>query len=229
MKNSFFIFLILVSFVVRGQRQTPESLLNGNRKAKILDKSNIKGAYFVYGKWNVGELVLNDSVISNQDYLRYDAYENKIFIKKREDVIEINDNSLVGFSIIERKKNIKHDFVKLQKKDFKNNGEVWFYEIVFNDQNSNYVLKKNVKIVYDPNINKSTQFINDEPLEFKDKSKYFIMNNKGLYVLVRLNKKEIKAILTNHAKLVDSFIKKNRIKFRREEDVVKLVNYYYSL
>jgi len=86
-----------------------------------------------------------------------------------------------------------------------------------------------VKILYDPNINKSTQFINDEPLEFKDKSKYFIMNDEGLYVLVRLNKKEIKAVLTNHTRLVDSFVKSNKIKYRKEKDVVKLVNYYYSL
>ncbi len=229
MKNLIFISFVLVSFMIFGQRKTPESLLNGNRKIQILDKSNIKGTYFIYSKWNVGKLVLNDSIISNQDYLKYDAFENKVFIKIQDDVVEMNDNSLIGFSIIERKRNIKHDFVKLQKKDFKSKGEVWFYEIVFNEQKSNYVLKKNVKILYDPNINKSTQFINDEPLEFKDKSKYFIMNDEGLYVLVRLNKKEIKAVLTNHTRLVDSFVKSNKIKYRKEKDVVKLVNYYYSL
>ena len=227
-----FTTLCLVLLALNVFSQNPYgSILVGERI--ILDyRGNIKGKDFVYNEWNRGMIVLNDSVFSKQDYLKYDAFNDRVLIKNQKDideVIEITDKTLTGFSILEIDRNFKHDFVKLNALKFKNNGESGFYEIVFNLSNTNYFLKKNKKIVFDPNRSKGSQTINNLPLEFKDKNSYFIKNNEGLYVKVRLKKKDIKSVLVNHSNLIDSYIKSKKLKYYKESDVMKLVSYYYSL
>ena len=48
----------------------------------INDTKGVQGTKFIYGEWNQGMLVLNDSLFFMQDYLAYDAYDEKILIKK---------------------------------------------------------------------------------------------------------------------------------------------------
>ena len=195
----------------------------------ITKNPNIKGSPFLFNGWNSGMLVLNDSVFSRQDYLEYDAHNDKLFIKNKGEIIEILDNNVTGFSILDYKKNLKHYFVKLLSRNFKGGGSDGFYEIVSNLQNTNYLIKKDSKIIYDPNRSKGSQTVNNFPLEFRDAITYYIKNDNGLYVKVSLRKKDIKAVLNKHTKLVNNFIKNNRIKFSKEKDIVKLANYYYSL
>ncbi|MCF6180787.1 hypothetical protein [Lutibacter sp.] len=195
----------------------------------ITKNPNIKGSPFLFKVWNSGMLVLNDSVFSKQDYLKYDAYKDELFIKNKGEIIEILDNDVTGFSVLDYNKKLKHYFVKLLSNNFKEKGKDGFYEIVSNLQNTNYLIKKDGKIIYDPNRSKGSQTINNYPLEFRDAITYYIKNDKGLYVKVRLNKRDIKAVLNKHNKLVNNFIKTNRIKFSKERDIVRLANYYYSL
>ncbi|WP_299523909.1 hypothetical protein, partial [uncultured Lutibacter sp.] len=160
-----------------------------------------------------------------------DAYKDRVLIKYAEnldEIIEITDRTLTGFSILEDSQ-LKHDFVKLNSSNFKGEATGGFYEIVFNLQKTNYFIKKNAKIVFDPNRSKGSQTENNFPLEFQDKITYYIKNADGLYTKVRLRKKDIMPVLDNHSKNLMSFIKAKKINFSKEDDVMKLVNYYYSL
>ncbi|NLP58782.1 hypothetical protein [Lutibacter sp. B1] len=233
MKYVFYLSFILCFTSVLGQSPVSESLnKEKGGRLEISQSREIKGTDFIYDEWNKGILVLNDSVFSKQDYLKYDTYKDRVLIKNMNnisEVIEIKDKSFTGFSIIEGKKNIKHDFVKIPSENFKDEDQGGFYEIVFNKENTNYFIKKNSKVLYDPNRSKGTQTINNYPLEYRDIVEYYIKNNEGLYVNVKLKKKDIKSILTNHSQDIDFYIKANKIKFSKENDVMKLINYYYSL
>ncbi|NOR28126.1 MAG: hypothetical protein GQ540_06315 [Lutibacter sp.] len=210
--------------------QNGDNLHREDKGSVIITKNlEIKGNDFIYDEWNRGMLVLNDSIFSKQDFLKFDVFKNRVFIKKNQEEIEIQDRSLSGFSIIEKERNLKHDFVKLNLSHFKSGIEDGFYEIVFNIQNTNYFIKKNTKILFDPNRSKGSQTINNFPLEYQDKTFYFIKNSEGLYVKVRLKKKDVKLVLVNHSKLIDGYMKSKKLKYNKESDVVKLVNYYYSL
>ncbi|WP_299525082.1 hypothetical protein, partial [uncultured Lutibacter sp.] len=47
-------------------------------RGMIIKQSNeIKGNDFIYNEWNLGMLVLNDSVFSKQDHLKYDAFNDR--------------------------------------------------------------------------------------------------------------------------------------------------------
>ena len=213
--------------------QSTDNLWKGERGRIIIPTdSGIKGNDFLYDEWNNGILVLFDSVFSEQKYLKYDAYLDRILIKNInniDEIIEITDNSITGFALIEKKNNVKHDFVRLKKEHFSDESVEGFYEVVFNFERTNYFLKKNTITVFDPNRSEGSQTINNLPSEYKNKITYYIKNDADLYVKTRLAKKKIKEILSDHTKLVDTFIKSNKISFSDEGDVMKLINYYYSL
>ena len=227
--KSFFSVVAVLFFSIAFSQGNVDYRGDNIKYAVIKQNNEIKGKDYIYDEWNRGMLVLNDSIFSKQDYLKYDAHKNRVLIKRNKEVIEITDRTLTGFSIIEKESNLKHDFVKLKRFNFKGEEETGFYEIVYNIQNTNYFIKKNAKIVFDPNRSKGSQTENNFPLKFQDKTSYYIKNSEGLYVKVRLNKKGIKNNLTKHSKLINSFVKANKIKFNKESDVIKLVNYYYSL
>jgi len=114
----------------------------------IKDTEGIQGTKFMYGDWNQGMLVLSDSLFFRQNYLAYDAQEGKILIKKEENsatVFEVNDINLTGFSIIENQNNVKHDFVSLSSKHFKDQNSHGYYEIVNNVYKTNYLIKNTKK------------------------------------------------------------------------------------
>ena len=213
--------------------QSTDNLWKGERGRIIIPtNSDIKGDDFLYDEWNNGILVLFDSVFSEQKYLKYDAYLDRILIKNMnnlDEIIEITDNSITGFALIEKKNNVKHNFVRLKKEHFTDESVEGFYEVVFNFERTNYFLKKNTIAVFDPNRSEGSQTINNLPSEYKNKITYYIKNDGDLYVKTRLSKKKIKEILSDHTKLVDTFIKSNKISFSDEGDVMKLINYYYSL
>jgi len=232
MKSIFSIALVLLINNVFAQNIDYLSQQDHYGRIVILQNNEIKGKDFVYDEWNGGMLVLNDSVFSKQDYLKYDVYKNRVLIKNNknlDEIIEIADKSLTGFSIFEGNHNLKHDFVKLKSNAFKSDGKNGFYEIVYNSQNTNYFIKKHTKIIFDPNRSKGSQTFNNFPLEYHDNTTYYLKNVDGLYAKVRLKKKDIKPLLPKHTKALDSYIKANKINFSKENDVVKLVNYYYSL
>ena len=225
--------MLFVLFLTNLFSQNVEYLSKTDRGNIIITQNNeIKGKDYLYDEWNKGMLVLNDSIFSMQDQLRFDAYKNRLLIKdKRNDneVIEIKDKSITGFSIMEHNRNIKHDFVKLQNKNFVGEAENDFYELVFNLQNTNYFIKKTSIILFDPNRGKGSQTINNFPLEYQNKLTYYLKNSEGLYVEVRLKKNDILAVLNKHSKQMEAFVKMKKINYGKEDDVSKLVNYYYSL
>jgi hypothetical protein len=198
----------------------------------IKDTKGVQGTKFLYGTWNKGMLVLNDSLFFMQNNLAYDAYDAKIFIKQEntaETVFEVNDVSLTGFSIFDET-NQKHDFVKLNHTNFKTTTAIEaYYEILNNSYKTNYFIKSTVIVLFDPNKSKGTAAINNYPLEFKEAVNYYIKETNNLYVEVKLRKKEILKLLTKHTDKIDQFIKTKNISFNNELQVAELVNYYYSL
>lgn len=231
MRNLVFIATVFVFSTTIAQN--PLNLFQEGGGRVILEQSHdYKGVNYVYNEWNKGMLVLNDSIFSAQDYIKYDAFNNRVLIKNMKnlnEIIEIYDNSLTGFSILETDKNLKHDFVKLQSSEFNEFNDGIYFEIVFNLENKNYLLKRTSKYLYDPSKSKGSQPMGHIPLEYKDNVEYYLKNNEGKYERVQLRKKDILSVLNKNSKLVSDYIKKKKISFYKEGDVVRLANYYYSL
>jgi len=230
----YLLFLLCALLSLESFGQNPSDNLYNECKAwiDIKDTKGVQGSEFLYGDWNRGVLVLNDSLFFMQNALAYNAFNSKIFIKKedtKETVFEVNDASLTSFSIIENNTRIKHDFVRLLKKDFKEGNSMGYFEIINNRFNTNYLIKNPKIVIYDPNKSKGTAAINNYPLEFKEEVTYYIKDEANLYVEVNLRKKDIMPFLKLYPSKINSYIKSKKISFNDEQEVGQLVNYYYSL
>lgn len=205
---------------------------NDSERVILSHDNSIKGESYLYGAWNKGMLVMQDTLFFAQNFLRYDAYNDRILVNDNdydEEAFEVSDYNLTGFSIVESKTNSKHDFVKLATTDFVDHTVTGFFEVVTNPNGTNYLLKKTVKYIYDPNKSKGVAIQNNLQSEFKERTKYYLKNDAGLYVEVRLKKKDILAILNNNPSKLESYIEANDIHFNKDEEVAALADYYYSL
>lgn len=237
MKKLLYVLVFVLGTIIYGQTpnsygQNPTSSFSGSQRVDLNHESNIKGNYYLFDSWNNGVLVMNDTLFFSQSNMRYDGYKDRILIRKGENLkeaFEINDIDLTGFSIFEEKNNLKHDFVKLKTMHFQDNVSSGYFEIISNNYKTNYVLKKTIKYIYDPNKSKGVAAQNNVQSEFKQKTSYFIKNGKNLYVKVRLKKKDILNVLTKNQEKIQSYIKSSAIHFNNEQEVAELVNYYYSL
>lgn len=225
--------IIFTLMVIPAFAQRIDNLSKGDRdRIEFSQERNIEGTEFLYDGWNRGELVINDSIFLNQKYLKYDAFRGVLLMRESMDTkpIEVLDNDLTGFSIIEHEEGLPHTYLKLSDKDFlEAHNNYGFYEVSFNIENKNNLIKKNFKVLYDPNKSSGTETINNVPLSYKLKKKYYLKNANNLYVKTKLSKRSIIHILNKHSVKVNRYIKVQKIKCNNESDVVKLAAYYYSL
>ena len=71
MKNFFSIVVVLFVSNVFSQNIDYLSQQDHYGRIVILQNNEIKGKDYIYNEWNFGMLVLNDSIFSKQDYLKY--------------------------------------------------------------------------------------------------------------------------------------------------------------
>lgn len=68
-----------------------------------------------------------------------------------------------------------------------------------------------------------------QPAKFIPKPEVFYLQLENQPALKIKGKKELLSILSDHPKEISTFLKKNKIKLSKEQDLHKLVNYYNSL
>ncbi len=60
-------------------------------------------------------------------------------------------------------------------------------------------------------------------------NKYFIRNEIGDLIPVKFRKKEILKVLEKEKKPIEKYASANKLNFKKEKDVIKIINYYNSL
>ena len=172
----------------------------------------IKGSRFVYDDFAHKGLVFVNDVVYTTYGINIDAVDNDIVTMAGKDSIFILEK-------------IRIDSIRIDNKDFKKfNGDT-FYEILNNGKKAALLKNYKGRIVegYD-NLMKGT----------KGQDKYFISSE---YLIKRGNdfekletsKKGIIGQLSDAQGKIKPFIKKNRLSVKKEEDLIKLFEYYNSL
>ncbi|MDC9723104.1 MAG: hypothetical protein PSN34_10110 [Urechidicola sp.] len=234
MKKLFFTLFIIPALLIA---QEEDAILNDaiNRNSsnalRINYKTENKGNPYLYDEWKKGYLVINDTVISKQDKLQMDLEKGELIVGMGEGRgTIIDDKSVTGFAINKPDNLNKHFYVRLEPSQFEDTDRTsQFYEVISNLEKTNYLVKEVQKYLYDPNRSRGYQTENSLPMEWKKRTYYFIKNSSGKYIKTKLNKKAVLKVLSDKNKEVKSYVASNKINFKKEHDVVKLLNYYHSL
>lgn len=191
---------------------TSRSIENNNKYA------NAKGSPYLTDNFISAKIIPGNKTY----WVRYNAYEDVMEVKTNSKII-ILDNSQGDYKIIFTSNS--NPYVALMEKGKKRRG--YFIEVLKTD---NISLYKKTEKKYTPKRESLNSYDKDKPAYFsKGKSTYFIQQIDSDLQELPTKQKAFLNLFSNNKTKVKDFIKKNRIKLSRENDLVQLVNFVNSL
>lgn len=147
--------------------------------------------------------------------VRYNSYRDEVeFQKDGKTQVLPKDNK---FSRIEIK-SPKQTFVFLDTQDDING---YFIELI-NGKNSLY---KKVKTIFRDAVPATNSYASDKPAQFKLQDPIYYIKTENTFIKKPKNQKEVLEQFLNKKDVLTTFFKSNKIKFDKDEDLIKLVNF----
>lgn len=227
MRKPFQIFIFLFCLPFLGNSQvTLDLMAEGGvipKKASTILKNAIGSPYINENYQWVKIINFPDKSFEG----RFNAYNNEMEIKisaNQEPIaLDIANNDYEVHFINENKIYKTFDY-KLNRGITKRG----FLIVVFSEDNVS-LLKEEVIKFYDI-IPASTSYDQDKPAKFRrEDDNYYLKLKSGRIVYLPLKDKEIAKAFPEHSKEIMAFVKKNKLKTKKEEDLIKVANFIGSL
>ncbi len=187
------------------------------------NKIPINGTPFLFDDFKSGTLELKDGKSSQEVPLRYNVYRDVFEIKYNSDTLTLNRPFDVKYIHLDSKI-FFYDLYFTESGSGKRNG---YFEIVIEGKLSLY-MKRNKDMSYDSFVATYKGGGGTKEYYYVDKISYFCRTDNGEPFLFRSSKSFLNG-LTENKKEMKTFIKSNKIKFKKKDDLVSLVEYYNSL
>ncbi len=226
MKNLFILFLIISNTVMIGQEtfgggaSDPSgntaigpfsSTIIVQQKAR---NTTIKGHQYFEENNEMATIYVNKKQV-RQCLVRYNAFNGEL---------EYVDNNK-RFNML-KVENLEVALKKYSYKLYEYDGDRQFF-IVYNEGPFSLGMKALKKIKQGKEA--VTSYDASTPSKYIENNKYFIINNeKGEVKKVKLKKKDILKVLDKKEEL-EKFASSKKLSFKKEKDVIKIINYYSSL
>jgi hypothetical protein len=200
-----------------------ESARNFNDMKYSVD--GIDGHQYYLDEWGVGKIIINDSINTPQARIQFDLVSGEPIIgnsSKANEGFILRDKAVTGFVINNT------NFVRIPRSNFLETVDRdYFVTPVFNKEN--HLLIDYQKVLKEPYVLKNGYNDTDQNKKYVTIKKYYILNKDHKYVAVKLKEKVILKVLSDKTKELKKYIKKNSLKLKKEEDVVKTLEYYNTL
>jgi len=191
---------------------------NGSVQQISTSKSQkIEGTSKLFEDWQKGTVKMTNGDLITVDSLNFDIYSNNILFSYNGKEYYVSDNNKIEFFQFNNQK-----FINLRNPSYPNS----FFQILSDGETIKLLKLYKCSIVEGTPGNGIIDATNDK---FTIMSDYYIYTAEQGIMKFSPSKKRVLDIMSDYRKEVESFIKKNRIKFRREDDLVKLFNYLSSL
>ncbi|WP_298904497.1 hypothetical protein [uncultured Psychroserpens sp.] len=160
--------------------------------------------------------------------LRYNAFSDVMEIKKDNNDIEALNKDLLNVTITFSKGNKAYRAYNYVDSDTKNGKRGYF--VVLSDASSKKPLLAKEVIKFTEKKKASSSYAKTKPAQYKRKDDvYYTLNDKGIAIKIPSKKKDIAKAFPKHSKAILDFIKSNKIKTSKKEDLMKLVDYINTL
>ena len=204
------------------QRVLINNIVESNLKTNLSSDLSIKGDYFLQKDWQPGELYTkNRKKISDGFLFRYFVYTEEMHaIVNKKDTIILKSN-LIDSICINKQKFIYLTYIK--NTSFKNS----FFEELTNGKFR--LLKKYRCMFIEGNEKTSSGYEEGKPDSYIIMKDYYYQEKNHPAISLPSKKSELIQIFTNQDNNIAKFIKSNKLKLRKEKDLIKLFNYYNTL
>lgn len=184
----------------------------------------VKGSPNIFESWNPGEVYMNNRGRIAIEQLNYNSFQNEIVYQDPETYQHMTlDKYLVDFFRIFK----ADDTLLFVSVTFPGETTPVFAQVLYNKGSQVYKVhrKEYLQANYGGGYSADRRYD-----EFVDKyDLFFRKQSEDVLYKVKRPVRRIKNAFDRHSAEIASFIKSNDLKFKTEEDVVRLMNYYDSL
>lgn len=229
MKKSLFFTLLLavIAINVSAQDAARQNLTSpGMIYAFDMNDNNIIGTPYVENEFMPGKISADkDGKIYS---LRYNAFNDVIELKKNADEIEALNRDLVNVTVTFINSNKSYQAYNYIDSD-SNNSKRGYFVVATNTTDKKPLLIKE-RIVFIDKQKAKSGYAKTKPAQYKRKSdEYYTLNKSGIAVELPTNKKDLANTFPEHSKEILDYIKSNKIKTSRTEDLIELMGYINTL
>ncbi|WP_276392788.1 hypothetical protein [Eudoraea chungangensis] len=192
---------------------------NIRTSASKISLENIEGSVYFNDEFIKGDVFYLDKLFDSYP-MRYNAYNDEIEIRRSKDSpLESVYKSTSLTCIVDNQS-------YLYSKYFDGKGEIKEGYIIRLNQGPKFVLYEKKSKLYIEGRKAATSMHPSYPPKFDDKHEYFISVDREIPVLFKGSKKELSAVFgSEKTDEIKSFIKQNKIKLNKEEDLIKLLDF----
>ncbi|TYP76001.1 hypothetical protein [Aquimarina intermedia] len=211
--------LLLLSFVLCSsilQAQLPTSLIKPVQRVFIFD--DYEGSLYINSSLKDAS-VIDEKSGTFQAKLRYNIYNDAIEYKVNQDLFELDKR--VSMNV-----RIDDDYFYYCNFETTRGQERSGYYILV-DLNDSYRIYKRYSLnITEPQ--KSKAYAPTVPGKLTPELTYYL-EEKNMILEIPINKKELLAVFSDKEDGLKSYIKKEKIRLRKEEDLIRLVSRYHAL
>lgn len=178
---------------------------------RVLTYDDISGTPYPNKNFATAKIGTSDQRI----LVRYNSYNDEVEFKKDDQILSLlKTPEYSRVEIISPKQTL----VLLETNDDLSG---YFFEIT-SGKNSLY---KKIKTKFIDAVPAATSYSTDKPAFFKTSDPVYYIKTENNFIKKPKNQKEIIEALPNLKNQINAFIKENKIKLNKEEDLIKLVNF----
>jgi hypothetical protein len=229
----FLILVLLISNPVKGQDVLAinRSLQDFTSKMRFISSNtgpgslsagnaSIEGSEYFDEEFVKGDMLTQNSELFSGIPMRYNAYFENMEIRLPDSMVYTMSDPGLIFQV-RLKKDVMiftHYISPLGEKD-------GFLYVLYEGKCSLY--RRNYKVFREKIP--SNGILSEVPAKLVDKPKEYYIRSKDKTPTVILSKKDLLLILNDHPSEVEDFLKKEKVKLNKDEDLIKLLTYYDSL
>lgn len=231
MKKSIFLVFAIFTGIIYSQKNDPGynglnvTFMRSDIKKEANGPINNR---FYSENWIKGILDIEKKGEVLQDKINYDLVTGELHITKQKNGFIILDKNILRFVLKSETENVH--FIRKDKNNFVDKSiERDYFLNPFPASNNQFVII-DFRRVLNESKNQNDGFTDVNNLKkYKNRSHYYILNSNDKYEKIKLNKKNVLKVLSDKEKELTIFIKANKLKVKKIEDLQRILHYYHSL
>jgi hypothetical protein len=212
------LFLSCISLLTNNTvySQIKTHFFDNTREIEINRYEDVKGTPYIYKEWRLANIIDSKDLIFEDVKINYNGYTENFEVRIDNKFIELDEKFYKRIDVLipnnEKEVYLPGVHEKLNKK---------FIRVLFKKDKIMLLKDFKARMIENvvQNVGKPETFKRFVPIK-----KYFILNTDEL-TPINLTKKSILAYFDNKIDL-DDFVKKNKIKMKSEEDIIKILEYW---
>lgn len=199
----------------------PAELINKIEEVKTVETPDTEGSPLLFDDFKNGQVKTKKFGTLANLQLNYDLSRGEFLFEYNNSIRVMEQQDIENFSLSGQESVLYANLEDLTQRVLSGLGEVVFHE------QDIFLIKKDYVNLSEPNYNPQFHTGSKKSVWNRTSITYLIMDDEPMKLPI--SKKQIPLIFKDKSSLIQEFVKTNRLKLKKTNDVLKILNYYRAL